>query len=252
MEDRSKPMVMFSDTRSRTDKMADIKRIKNMKTTDKIKLILLRSLHISLEEGENVVPRYIKSQTEQKTRTKQKAEVFTPISIVRKMNDNFDNSFTGSDIEYINRACLEVTCGEAPFLTTRYDATTGQEIPIAERIGLLDRKLQHISSTDPAEWSELALSALKATYGYEWQEDSIYIARQNLLLTTMEHFFYTFNQEADEETISKWADVISYNIFRMDGVTMCIPETDIPAMVMNWTTNKMERFDGIIEEHRLW
>ena len=23
----------------------------------------------------------------------------------------------------------------------------------------------------PTEWSELALSALKATYGYEWQEE---------------------------------------------------------------------------------
>lgn len=223
-----------------------------MKATDSIKLILLRSLHISLEEGENVVPRYLKQQTEQKTRTKQKAEVFTPPRIIRKMVDSFDSDFTGSDIDYINRPCLEVTCGEAPFLTTRYDATTGDYIEVGDRFGLLDRKLQHISTTNKKEWSDLALSALKATYGYEWQEDSIYIARQNLLLTTMEHFFFTFNQEADEETISKWADVISYNIFRMDGVTMCIPETDIPAMVMNWTTNKMERFDGIIEEHRLW
>lgn len=223
-----------------------------MKIPDSIKLILLSSLYINLEEADNIQPRYIKSQSEQKSRTKEKAEVFTPISIVRKMNDNFDNSFTGSDIDYINRPCLEVTCGEAPFLTSRYDATTGQNIPIAERIGLLDRKLQHISSTDPAEWSDLALAALKATYGYEWQEDSIYIARRNLLLTTMEHFFSVFNQEPDEETISKWADVISYNIFRMDGVTMCIPETDIPAMVMNWTTNKLERFDGIVEELGLW
>lgn len=223
-----------------------------MKIPDNIQPILLSSLYINLEEADNIQPRYIKSQTEQKSRTKQKAEVFTPISIVRKMNDNFDANFTGSDIDYINRTCLEVTCGEAPFLTTRYDATTGEGIPIHNRIGLLDRKLQHISSTDQTEWSELALSALKATYGYEWQEDSIYIARRNLLLATMEHFFSVFNQEPDEETISKWAVVISYNIFRMDGVTMCIPETDKPAMVMNWTTNKMERFDGVVEELVLW
>lgn len=223
-----------------------------MKIPDNIKLTLLGSLHISLEDAANIQPRYIKSQSEQKTRTKQKAEVFTPPCIVKKMNDSFDNSFTGSDIEYINRPCLEVTCGEAPFLTSRYDATTGEDIPVVKRIGLLDRKLQRISSTDPTEWSELALAALKATYGYEWQEDSIYIARTNLLLTTMEHFFSKFNTEPDEETISKWADVISYNIFRMDGVTMCIPETDIPAVVMNWQKGKQERFDGVVEELGLW
>lgn len=223
-----------------------------MKIPDNIKLTLLGSLHISLEDAANIQPRYIKSQSEQKTRTKQKAEVFTPPCIVKKMNDSFDNSFKGSDIEYITRPCLEVTCGEAPFLTSRYDATTGEDIPVGKRIGLLDRKLQHISSTTPTEWSELALSALKATYGYEWQEDSIYIARMNLLLTTMEHFFSKFNIEPDEETISKWADVISYNIFRMDGVTMCIPETDIPAVVMNWQKGKLERFDGVVEELGLW
>lgn len=223
-----------------------------MSTRYKIKQILLRSLHISLEDADNIRPRYMKSQTEQKSRTKEKAEVFTPPHIIRKMVDSFDADFTGSDIEYINRPCLEVTCGEAPFLTSRYDVSTGQHIPNYDRFGLLDRKLQRISTTNKKEWSELALAALKATYGYEWQEDSIYIARENLLLTTIESFLSVFDTEPNKKTILKWAEVISYNIFRMDGVTMCIPETDIPAMVMNWTTNKMERFDSIIEEHRLW
>ena len=36
---------------------------------------------------------------------------------------------------------MEITCGEAPYLVSRYDTTTGEPIPIGRRIGLLDRKL---------------------------------------------------------------------------------------------------------------
>ena len=67
---------------------------------------------------DKVVPRHMKSATIRKERTKTKAEVFTPIEIVKKMNDYFEMDFTGSDIDYIKRRVLEVTCGEAPYLTT--------------------------------------------------------------------------------------------------------------------------------------
>ena len=67
---------------------------------------------------DKVVPRHMKSATIRKERTKTKAEVFTPIEIVKKMNDYFEMEFTGSDIDYIKRRVLEVTCGEAPYLTT--------------------------------------------------------------------------------------------------------------------------------------
>ena len=33
-------------------------------------------------------------------------------------------------------------------------------------------------------------------------------------------------------------------VFRMDGLSMCLPETKTPALVMNWEEGKMERFDG--------
>ena len=44
--------------------------------------------------------------------------------------------------------------------------------------------------------------------------------------------------------VLSWAHIISYNIFRMDGVSLCLPETETPALVMNWEDGKMERFDG--------
>ena len=191
------------------------------------------------------IPRYMKASLEQKRRTKDKAEVFTPSSVVKKMNGSFDTNYNDSYEEYINRRVLEATCGEAPFLTTRYDVSTGQQIPCGERVGLLDRKLQRIpDSVDKSEWTELATRSLKSTYGYEWQEDSIFLARKNLLLNTIEYYIDRFKELPDQDDIKEWATIISYNIFIMDGVTLCIPETNIKSKVMNWDTNEMENFDG--------
>ena len=218
-----------------------------------IKEILLKEhttggkLNVNVDE---VVPRYLKSTDLQKTRTKEKAEVFTPVEIVKKMNDSFDKDFNGSDEDYIKRRVLEVTCGEGPFLTTRYDVSNGRDIKIWERVGLLDRKLQRIKTDDEKEWYRLAEVALKSTYGYEWQEDSLFLARRNVLLTVVESFEDKFGKKPTE--VEKWAEIVSYNIFRMDGVTMCIPETEIHVKVMNWETGNMERFDGKVDNIPLW
>lgn len=224
-----------------------------MNIDDNIKEILLEEhttggkLNVNVDE---VVPRYLKSIDLQKTRTKEKAEVFTPVEIVKKMNDSFDKDFNGSDEDYIKRRVLEVTCGEGPFLTTRYDVSNGREIKICERVGLLDRKLQRIKTDDEKEWCRLAEVALKSTYGYEWQEDSLFLARRNVLLTVVESFEDKFGKEPTE--VEKWAEIISYNIFRMDGVTMCFPETESPVKIMNWDTGNIERFDGKVDDVPLW
>ncbi|MEE3499435.1 MAG: restriction endonuclease subunit M, partial [Ruminococcus bromii] len=44
--------------------------------------------------------------------------------------------------DYIKDTRLEMTCGEAPYLVSRYDAITGEDIAVSDRIGLLDRKLR--------------------------------------------------------------------------------------------------------------
>lgn len=215
---------------------------------DNIINILLqeRTTNSKLNANPNTaIPRYMKASLDQKRRTKDKAEVFTPVSVVKKMNDTFDANYNDIYEEYINRRVLEATCGEAPFLTSRYDASSGQQIPCGERVGILDRKLQRIpDGVDKSEWTALATRSLKATYGYEWQEDSIFLARKNLLLNTIEYHIDRFNKLPDQDDIKEWATIISYNIFRMDGVTLCIPETNIKSKVMNWETNKIENFDG--------
>lgn len=199
---------------------------------------------------DEVVPRYSKNVYVQTARTKEKAEVFTPVEIVKKMNDYVDKDFNGSDEDYIKRRVLEVTCGEGPFLTTRYDTSSGRHIEIVERVGLLDRKLQRITTDDEKEWYRLAKLALKSTYGYEWQEDSLFLARMNVLLAVVESFTTKFGKDPTE--VKKWAEIVSYNLFRMDGVSMCLPETEIPAKIMNWDTGNMERFDGKVDDIPLW
>ena len=47
--------------------------------------------------------------------------------------------------DYVHDIRMEITCGEAPYLVSRYDTTTGCFIPVDRRIGLLDRKLRIIS-----------------------------------------------------------------------------------------------------------
>ena len=62
---------------------------------------------------------------------------------------------------YVDARRLEITCGEAPFLVQRYDAATGEMIPLADRQGFLDRKLRLVNAyaEDEATWFKWAVRA---------------------------------------------------------------------------------------------
>ena len=101
--------------------------------------------HIEIDQilsGDVIKPRVLKSLEDQKSRTDSKAEVYTPIEIIKKMNDAVDDTNEPHNETYIRRKVLEVTCGEAPYLVSRYDVSTGKMIPLSERQGLLDRKMR--------------------------------------------------------------------------------------------------------------
>ena len=71
---------------------------------------------ITLEQLDKVqlVPRVQKRLADQKKRTSKKAEVFTPTWVCKKMADVAENDLKGEDWkDYINKTCLEATCGEA-------------------------------------------------------------------------------------------------------------------------------------------
>lgn len=175
---------------------------------------------------ELVLPRLSKPQGVQKTRTKIRAEVFTPTHLVDKqvrvvLDEMQDISFEA----YIESRWLEITCGEAPYIVTRYDAVTGSMLDINDRVGFLDRKLQRISQEFDNQriWLKWVIEAYKATYGYEFQGDSLLLARENLLITFLEYFKAKWGVKPSQKLIVQIADIIAHNLFQMDGLIYRTP-----------------------------
>ena len=173
-------------------------------------------------------PRALKSRDEQQRRSRQMAEVFTPSWVVSRMCEVFDEEWLPKEgqtwHDYVLATCLEITCGEAPFLATRYDAVTGEPIALDRRTGLLDRKLRmvgaHCTETD---WMHWALLALGSVYGYEWQGDNLLLAREALLATFAEYYELQFGTHPDKALLRGAADIVSWNVWQMDGLKAVVP-----------------------------
>jgi hypothetical protein len=179
--------------------------------------------------GTLIQPRAIKSKEEQLYRTRDKAEVFTPLSIVKQMNEACDKvSVTENDWQqYVALLKLEITCGEAPYIVSRYDPVSDSQelLPLNERVGFLDFKLKVISKycDTTKEWVKWSKIAFQSSYGYEWQGDSLLIARENLLYTFIDYYKAKFNKTPSLELQKDIAEIIVWNIFQMDGLRYVIP-----------------------------
>jgi len=201
----------------------------------------IRAALITGKYGTIIQPRVEKSKQKQELRTKKRAEVFTPAWLVDKQIRMVERETGTMDFNsYIRRKCLELACGEGPYMVTRYDSTTGEMIPISERVGFLDRKLQRIMSyTDgETEFIDYCIAAYETSYGYEFQGDSLLLARENLLLTFCEYYQYKFNCKPDIKTTKRIAQIISYNVIQMNGITL-----EIPYSVINDVLVPMDIFN---------
>jgi hypothetical protein len=176
-----------------------------------------------------IQPRAAKSIEEQRRRTKDRAEVFTPLKIVGQMNKVLESHLPNKTNwqEYIRELKLEITCGEAPFIVSRYNPTahTGKLIKLDKRVGFLDRKLKVISRycDKKADWLFWAKEAYKACYGYEWQGDNVLLARENLLYTLIDYYQVKFGRRPTLKVQEEFAKIISWNIFQMDGLRYVVP-----------------------------
>lgn len=205
-----------------------------------------------------ISPRISKTEEEQKKRTKDKAEVFTPSWICNEQNNLIDAAWFGRENifnqpkgkgwvthpepitfpkgkdwkKYVRDKRLEISCGEAPYLVSRYDTVSGKEIPLPERIGLLDRKLRVVNENTETEeeWFKWAEMAYKSIYGYEYQGDSLLLARENLLYTFIDNMEYKFSKKPDTKQLLTIARIISWNIWQMDGLTMSVPYSERPKV----------------------
>lgn len=129
--------------------------------------------------------------------------------------------------DFVKLKILEISCGEAPFLVSRYDTTTGELIEINNRIGALDRKLRVVNENcdNEQDWFQWTLIAFKSTYGYEWQGDNLLIARENLLFTFIDYYITKFNEFPNKEYLIEIATILSWNLWQMDGLKYVIPNS---------------------------
>lgn len=130
--------------------------------------------------------------------------------------------------DYVKSRRLEITCGEAPYLVSRYDVATGEPVSVEQRVGILDRKLRVVdeNAQDEGEWLRWALRAMESTYGYEFQGDNLLIARLNILATFEESLRRRWHREATDTELRKVANIIAWNIWQMDGLSYRIPFSD--------------------------
>jgi hypothetical protein len=189
-----------------------------------ITIDLITGVHGSL-----IQPRSVKSKEEQIYRTRDKGEVFTPLFIVKQMNETLDNiRITKSNWkENIALLKLEIACGEAPYIVSRYDPLSEQQelLTLSNRVGFLDLKLKIISKYCDTEkdWLVWTKVAFQSSYGYEWQGDSLLIARENLLYTFIDYYEDKFKTTPDLKLQKEIAEIIVWNIFQMDGLKYVTP-----------------------------
>ena len=124
----------------------------------------ITSARITGEQGRIIMPRVKKDELLQQHRIREKAEVFTPSWVCNAQNNLIDDAWFGrTDVfntevqhpdgsrswevnpepvrfpegkswqQYIREPRMEVACGEAPYVTSRYDTVTGAFIPVGRK-----------------------------------------------------------------------------------------------------------------------
>ena len=190
-----------------------------------------------------------KEMEQQSSRTRQHGEVSTPLWVCRKMCDYTDEMWDSKARwqKYVDARVLEITCGEAPFLVSRYDVETGEAIPVSDRIGLLDRKLRAVNENAQTEedWLKWAFRAFWATYGYEFQGDNVLISRVNLLMTFEEYLLDRWKRKPTISEYGKLITVIVWNVWQMDGLHGTIPYSTAEEEFRQF--NLFEFLDGVSE-----
>ena len=240
---------------------------------------------ITGENGLVIRPRCKKPIEEKTRRVKDKAEVFTPSWVCNAQNNLIDEAWFGRKNvfnrevinedgtrgwvtnydsikvfpegktwkDYVCDTRMEITCGEAPYLASRYDTTTGQYIEVKDRIGLIDRKLRIISENvdEPEKWINAAIDAYENTYGFEWQGDNLLLARESLLISFIEHIVSKFGptivkRKNFNRTVKSIGYRIAWNIWQMDGLKYVLPlSCGIKDTVINKEEIEKSRIDSI-------
>lgn len=217
-------------------------------------------------------PRVAKEADEQVKRTRDKAEVFTPSWVCNEQNNLVDEAWFGrKDVfnkagqkswvttegqvefprdkiwkNYIDARRMEISCGEAPYLASRYDTVTGSVIPLHDRIGIIDRKIRIVNEnadTDK-EWNDWCIRAFQSCYGYDFSGDNVLLARENLLYTYVDYYQERYGKEPSLMEMKKIANIVAWNIWQMNGITMTAPYSKAEPAYHQMTVFELIGADG--------
>ena len=90
--------------------------------------------------------------------------------------------------------------------------------------------------------------AYQNTYGYELQVDNLIIARINLLLSFIEYYKYKWDCMPTNKELEEIINIITWNVWQMDGITNTIPNTKTNCLIYDWTIDKVICFKDINNE----
>lgn len=248
--------------------------------TEQIFSHLISGVHSQL-----IQPRVAKIHEQKSRRTRDKAEVFTSSWICNAQNNLVDECWFGrpnvfniqqghtwtatkrvvfdEDKErtwkhYVDARRIEFSCGEAPYLVSRYDTVSGDPIGLFSRIGLLDRKLRVVTENafDEKEWLKWAYRAYESIYGFECQGDNLLLARKNLLYTFVDNARYALKRIPILDELKRVATIISWNLWQMDGLTYRPPiykieeekEISLQCKIKDWRSNAVVEYCSLIKE----
>ena len=145
---------------------------------------------------------------------------------------------------------------------------------------MLDRKLRVINENidESGEWLEAAQEAYRNIYAFEWQGDSLLLARESMLYTFIENYKLKFGKVPQKKSIVYIADIVSWNVWQMDGLQFVIPgscyevehsdlfgnvtkegccgckkndyfnHNGIYCLIMDWGENKVIRFADLLKK----
>ena len=178
---------------------------------------------ITGDNGQVIMPRVLKHKDTQSARVRDMAEVFTPAWVCNAQNNLIDEAWFGrKDVFNTEYTSEDGTHGWK---------TNPERISFPEektwKDYVLDRKLRVVSENTETcgEWLEAAQEAYKSLYAYEWQGDSLLIARESMLASFVEYYRAKFSKDPLAKSVNYIAYIISWNVWQMDGLKGVVPDS---------------------------
>ena len=126
------------------------------------------------------------------------------------------------------------------------------------------------NTNNEGDWFKWSERAFQSIYGFEFQGDSLLIARENLLVSYCDYMEDKLNREPTEKELINIAKIISWNLWQMDGLTYTIPyekavepmeqitlfdfqEKDKKSLcrIKDWRARKIYTFQELVNKHHL-